>query len=380
MEFTSGNFEKLRVTKAFHFGPIQQDFRLGQIVDFDGGVVRMGTKNLDAPQLVAAIRAGWLVPVGGDEAPVAMMKPAAVQVRPAQTVGNNRGDAVYFENAAEDERVVGTVVSMQERTAASIKKANGAYNAVDEAPVAVVQSQDSMPLEVEYPGVGKAPSKKYETVQDDGAGQGGVMFKTAAKGGKIDMGGATSVSEGVATGKIASATKFKTVLTDVSQVEEAIQDLEDENATAPVIRRVVSKEGASSEGVPVATVGAAKKSFVMDESTVAREMAALENAPPPKAKKFATVAAPDDDIKTIHSNGATGDTAGIIEGDDLAELLPDAAVVSDGFIWDTKKDHWMTRVKTAVAKYGDNPAKLKRIMDLEGPKVAEQIRLALSKK
>ena len=383
MEFVAGKFEKLRVVKAFHFGPIAQDFRLNQEVYFDGVVVRMGVgaKNLDAPQLIAAIRAGWLVPVEGDEAPVPMMKAATVQVHAAQTTGTKRGDAIYFGHAAEDERVVGTVTSMKERTDASIKKANGTFNAADEAPVAVVQSRDSTPLEVEYPGVGGVPAKKYETVRDDGAGQGGVVFKTATHG-KIDMGGSTSDSSGgVVSGKVASATKTRTILSDASQAESAIQDLENENATAPVVKRGIAAttEGASSEGIPVAAVTAAVKSFVVDEATVARELAALEKTPP-KAKKFATVVAPDDDIKTVHSNGATGDVAGIREGDELADLLPDAAVVSDGFVWDVKKGHWMSRVKEAVAKYGDNPVKLKRIMDMEGPKVAEQIKIALGKK
>ncbi|MEI6297206.1 MAG: hypothetical protein WCO84_06250, partial [bacterium] len=91
MEFTPGKFEKLRVVKAFHFGPLQQDLRLDQKIEFDGNVVRMGSKDHDAPQLIAAVRAGWLVlegTVGGET-----MKPAAVQIRPAQSVGNNRGEA-----------------------------------------------------------------------------------------------------------------------------------------------------------------------------------------------------------------------------------------------------------------------------------------------
>ncbi len=383
-DFISGKFEKLRVVKAFHFGPIQHDLRLGQTVEFDGNTVRLGTKDHEAPQLFAALRAGWLVMEGapaGDVSP----KPAGVQVRPAQSTGNERGGAVVMEPASQEERVVGTVFGTKAKTEAArvnAARANGAFDAVDEAPVAVVQARDSSPVEVTYPGVGNTPplGKKFPTVQDDGAGQGGTMIRTAAKN-DVQFNEAPS-SEGVAVAKIATATKQHVVLTDMAQAAAQIDKLD--NTPPPKAKKFASMDAPSSEGVVVAKVGAAvKRPVVTDSAAAAREASRLDSVPPPKAKKFATVAE-GEDIRATLPGGATGDVAKTRAGDDLASLLPDAAVAglpaTVPFTWDTTKGYWGNRVKEAVAKYSTNPVMLEKIIALEGPKIGAHIRAAVGKK
>jgi len=363
--FEAGKFEKLRVVRTFHFGPLQQDLREGTIVEFDGQTMKLGGKSHDASQLGSAVRAGWLTLASG-QSQNDLMKPASVMIRPAQSTGNERGLATVMSAASEEERVVGTLgatnarrdeasrkangafnpnegqelvgnlTSMDARRDESSRKANGAFNAAEESPVAVTRSIESAPIEISYPGVGNTPpiGKKFPTVQDDGAGQGGSMVIR----------------------------------------------------TASVVNPQRNPE-TSSEGVAVATVGSARKTvLITDSAQAAAEISRLDNSPPPKAKKFATVAE-GEDIRSVRPGGATGDVSEARYGSDLADLLPDAAstgipasgVAGEGFSWDTTKGHWMTRVKEAVAKYGTNPVILEKIIELEGPKIGQRIRDSLGK-
>ena len=391
-EFTPGKFEKLRVVKGFHFGPLQMDMRLNQVIEFDGTALKIGDRLESKPPIpmamMSAWRAGWAVLEVEGQLTTAepVYKTAAVQVRPAQTVGNERGAAVYLDSVTEDDRVVGTVKGTSTMRDSALKKANAAFNVATDAPVAIVQAVDTQPLEVTYPGVGDTPplAKKYPTFQDDSSGQGGSMIKTATHQ-KINMGGDTSqASTGVAVGKIASSTVQKTVVTEDTQIDD---DIELSDEAAPVKVQKIAR--ASSEGVTVATVSPAVKKIVITDSTAAAiETNRLRNEPPPKAK-FVTVRAEEsqgEDIKAVGPKGATGDVSEVRSGDNLEALLPGAAssgvpaagVAGEGFSWNNKVGFWGNRVKEAVAKYGDNPGIIAKIIEIEGPTIGKHIKAAMA--
>lgn len=382
--FTPGKFTKLRVVRTFHFGPLQQDLRENAVIEFDGSVVRIGDKTHSAPQLEAACRAGWLV-VEGSSSAQAAPKPAGIQVHPAQSSGNTRGEAITVEPASEDERVVGSLGISKAKVEEALAKHNAAFNAVEEAPKAVIVSHEDPILEVQYPGVGNTPplAKKFPTVRDDGAGHGGSMTRTVAGTG-VQMGRAEQSSDGAAVGKFRTSNKHRTVLTDASDVDAEIARLDD----PPPIEAQDIEEVPSSEGVTVAKVTpAVKKVVVTDASAVAREIAKLEDPPPPKTKKVAPVKATEEDIRSVGPGGATGDVSEARAGDDLADLLPNAAttgvpapgIAGEGFSWDMNK-HWKERVKIAVNKYGNDPSALDRILAVEIDSVKRHITSELARR
>lgn len=103
------------------------------------------------------------------------------------------------------------------------------------------------------------------------------------------------------------------------------------------------------------------------------------------------------DIGDTLKGGATGDVAEIREGDDLADLLPDAAMAGrrapkpkppelseDEEIaqitagWN-KKRNWHTRVQEAVDFYGDWPEALEAICAIESPAVVKNIKSKLAR-
>lgn len=104
-----------------------------------------------------------------------------------------------------------------------------------------------------------------------------------------------------------------------------------------------------------------------------------ETKPRPHGKQTQVPAEGNVDIGEKLEGGATGDVAEAIAGDDLAELLPNAAQgpAPDGKIkWD-KSPHWRTRVKIAMDTYGDQPEMLEQIKAVESPGVVKAIDEAL---
>jgi len=101
-------------------------------------------------------------------------------------------------------------------------------------------------------------------------------------------------------------------------------------------------------------------------------------------------------IDDVGPDGSTGDVSVAASGDDLADLLPDAAVAGrraptppppmseDDEIaeiveaWSTKRQ-WLKRVNEAVEYYGDWPEAIDAICDKETEKVAAQIRSRIAK-
>jgi len=81
------------------------------------------------------------------------------------------------------------------------------------------------------------------------------------------------------------------------------------------------------------------------------------------------------DIHAKLAGGATGDVSVTMSGDDLTELLPDAAtgpVIDPNINWD-KSAHWRTRVRNALDQYGNDPVMLEKIKSVESPGVVKAI-------
>ena len=152
---------------------------------------------------------------------------------------------------------------------------------------------------------------------------------------------------------------------------------------------VISDDASNQESEMVATIKtpAKQKTLLTDSSAAAAAISKLENSPPPKVQKVAQTeesAAPEptEDIKTPGPGGATGDVSEAQAGDDLTDIMPDAAATTVptpvNLKWD-RSVHWRSRVQKAVSEYSDNPAALRQILSQETPNVAKHIRSELAR-
>ena len=107
IQFIPGKFYQFRAITKFalgNYGDVWQD----DVVEFDGQTMRIGGQTFPAPNLRAAVKIGWLVPVQ-DTTSTYTPQPAGVQVHSATAAGSDRTAAMTIEAASEEEQVVGTV-------------------------------------------------------------------------------------------------------------------------------------------------------------------------------------------------------------------------------------------------------------------------------
>lgn len=173
--------------------------------------------------------------------------------------------------------------------------------------------------------------------------------------------------------------RIKTALTqeeDSERTEMTVQTINDEERVVGEIKSATKPSNAPVEDQEAVSVGTIKtqakqKVNLADTQAVQKELARLEK-PLPKA-----------DIKKVAKPVATGDVQEAIGGEELTELLPDAAVPetpiqeSSELDWD-KKLHYTKRVKLAVELATTNPTKFAQVMEIETASVKKRINDALN--
>ena len=339
-EFVTGEFRKLRVANKVHLGQIQQDLPEGEVVEFDGTTLRWAGLpekciggETKIPGLCAAYRAGWLVDVA-DTVTKYVAKPAGVKVHSAQTTGNKKGDEIEIGTASEEETVVGEVGNVKKRVTAAAEEARLKGKAQVHAKADPAPAPKPAPV--------PAPKKVSK-------------FPLQVEG----------------------------------EDEERVVKTLDGEAAPGIVK-------ASSEGIAIAQIRTPAKQakVVLDDAHKASQaILNAENAPPPKLLKKSAAIAEGEDIRKTLPGGATGDVAAAKSGDDLADLLPDAAsagapapgvvastkdaaTTGTGFSWD-KKIHWRQRVKKA-AEFRQDKDTLKAIFKVEAPFVVKHIKAELA--
>jgi hypothetical protein len=162
-------------------------------------------------------------------------------------------------------------------------------------------------------------------------------------------------------------------------------------STPGMTMKVIHEDDPNENAVAVASIqtsAKAAKVVVDDVSSTTRAINALDNKPPPRAKKLgSTQVTEGTDIREV-KEGATGDVSESRSSVNLAELLPDAAssgvpepgiLLSDGTRW-VMDGHWRTRVVRIANEYADKPDIARQIMGVESDTIAKHIRAALAKK
>jgi hypothetical protein len=341
---TTGTFEKYRVVHQIHLGKFQIDLPKDATIEFDGQIVKYAGKDYAEPIVSGALKAGWLVKLS-DVTSKFVPQSAGVQVRPATAAGQERGELMKIDSAAAEEEVVGSLAATNARRASGVpahKEPAAQKNrpqpnkvAATADPVKVSKAEPS-PVDVDYK-LSPAPEQS---------------------------------SEGVPVARFGKPSVQKIVLTDARQVTAEISKVE---AGGPVrTKKFAVVKSDADQAAP----------NVPNPASKATEPPTATGKPRPKANDDAEGG---DSITKVATNGATGDVAEARSGgDDLADLLPDAA--SSGvpgkpakFEWDMS-GHWRNRVKTALEKYANNPTALKSIYAVESESVVKNIKSGLLRK
>lgn len=173
--------------------------------------------------------------------------------------------------------------------------------------------------------------------------------------------------------------RIKTALTQDGETDKAemtVQTINDEERVVGEIKSATKTSNAPVEEQEAVSVGTIKtqakqKVNLADTQAVQKELARLEK-PLPKAN-----------IKKVAKPVATGDVQEAIGGEELTDLLPNAAVPetpvqeSSELDWD-KKLHYTKRVKLAVELATTNPDKFAQVMEIETASVKKRINDALN--
>lgn len=114
IEFKRGEFQAFRATERIHLGGPELNVEKGDVVEFDGHVVRFAGGEYKVPPMRASIGEGWFVPES-DTTTTYRPKSAQVEVRPAQSANNERGEPMQVTTVVDDERDVGSIDDVRKR-------------------------------------------------------------------------------------------------------------------------------------------------------------------------------------------------------------------------------------------------------------------------
>lgn len=353
MEFKTGHFMKLRVTNKIHLGQIPMDLPGDVIIEFDGSTLRWGGKDYNVPGLVGGYRLGWLVEES-DNVSQYIPQPAGVQVHSATSSGSNRQEAMNVERASEDEQEVGTLAGSNARRKAA----------------------NSVPMSAE----GKAPKPATRPVSRPSP-----VVPTPSKTAPVTK----------TASKPQQSTVKKAMVTEAEPAPIEIDFKVGNKKKAPISMQVFDDQNEGAVAVAKLRPASSKTVLVSAETSSSvdveiNKLTSVQGNSPPRIEKFAVVQEDQEgvSISKKFANGASGDVDKTLSGDELEEILPDAAVSGmpktgmvtgdSGFQWD-KSGKWQDRVKKAVKSYGKDQDALRQIMELETAQVIKGIKQEISR-
>jgi len=437
--FKRGEFRSYRATNKIHLGRYETDILANDEFDYDGATVRYSGMEYGVPQLQGLL-GDWFVPVA-DQTTTYKSKPAGVEVSHATPEARERGDKFTMDEASEEEAVVGTMTEQKQiREAAAAgntdrlealrqqrrdrKTSIGISQASDSNPDAPPpQNADDVDPEVEAALMEHAeqtymtarpvhssgqqaqanPAEQASVARANAINQANIARKTAEleardpRKTRAEMGGERHDAPDSGGRRVGKGGKYALIEDDSGGKVVGEYKFSD--------GAVVGSEGIAGEikeGTNVTKVAGKQPVQVGKPVAMARPGAQVIEDPmhthePQAVRARQTTQVPREGnvgIDEIRQGGATGDVDEAISGDDLADLLPGAAVagqvnrkppvltedqeiaeVLDG--WNIRRN-WQKRVQEAVDFYGDWPEAIDAICAKESEKVAEQIRNKLA--
>lgn len=398
MNYESGKFHKLKAIADFNFGPLNGvTIREGTVVEFDGTTLKLEGKDHVCREFNLAVKAKFVVPTTDT---TTTYEPASskVKVKTATSQGENR-DAVDMGAAVREEEVVSRVEDTNDkREAASTAQVEKAV-----APQPTPVEKPAQPLSVEEADRRNAEAIRAVLDQPVKKGMvGGTRHDRAEAdadardiGGKFKLQSMDGGNQGVVVGKVKASDKSATTGRTGEATKTAATDVTRTTADAVESGLKPQKVVEGIRGIEAKTASTQKGIQNLQAQVASMEDGIREN--PPKPMTPTTLVTEGEDIR-VTENGVTGDVSEAASGEELTELLPDAAVASPPKTaakpqrsnpedeiqeildtWD-KKRHWRKRVSEAVDFYGDWPEALEAIYSIEAPSVIKHIKSQLLRK
>jgi hypothetical protein len=325
--FAPGEFKSFRAKTSIHLGKLQLNLKEGEIVEFDGQVLRVGGDTHPYPEFRAGVRAGWIVPIE-DNISNYRPKAAGVQVRSAQ---DNTRKTVSTE-VSEDDTYAGParrpkVVVQDDTEEVEVKRF-------------AVKREDDMGLNV-APARPESRKKVSSGVGIDGLNEDVVADASAA---------AREAS------RLDNAPPPRAVLATKNDVHAAASD-KVENIIDAIDADTRARMLAEQRKAQIAKSEAEANPKPVAEAKPAPKVAAPKPAPQPeKTAKAAPKAKIEAPPRTVEE---------FIVRDGLVEIHP-------GVKWD-KSLHWRTRAKIALDQYAGDADAFAAIKAFETPAVVQLI-------
>lgn len=422
IRFTPGQFQKFRATTTVHLGPIGRDLNEDVVVEFDGITLKMEGETFSMPTLKGGVLGGWLVPAA-DTTTTYMPQPAGIQINAAdQTKAQPASRQASV--VSQEEQVVGQINARNARPAMPSPQAgrqataqfvpgrkqlpNGQQVpawfdetalppwpnrrdfksekdfslATDEYNAAVIQ-QIAYGTPIQKPdsfGGNLQSSSDTITGREVGGGkfrvqamdgqQGSVIgqVKTSSKSALVGADGDPKLREW--TGRTDRAAPI-----DAVRGESAGTLIRDEGA----IRNLQAQIGGPPQWqTPTTTVGSAPQAAVIDDGV---DPAHIRTAMPtiPQDDLVITVDTSLGEVMGDMAVSTPAPTPGAVVGNAVAQRkTPEESIREIVSTWD-KGQHWRARVSEAVDFYGDQPAIIDAICEIESPGIVKRIRAGVAK-
>lgn len=347
LSFVPGTFQSFRAKTRIHLGKLQTNVNEGDIVQFDGQVLRVAGADHSYPEFRAGVRAGWVVPIE-DNISNYRPKAAGVAVRGAQDAS----------------RKVSTVVSEDDTYAGPARRPK------------VVREEDREPEEKEV--------KRFAVKREDDMGLNVAPARPAAKR-TVETSGMDGLNEDAKpVGRIATPASQKTVIADAGAAAREASRLDNAPPPRAVLATKTDIHAAASDKVEnileaadpatrarmlaEARKAAVAKSETAENPAPSNESPKAKEAPKPapaketapKAEKKAAAPAPKPKLQPPPQT-----VEEFVIRDGLVEIHP-------GVMWD-KSLHWRSRAKIALDQYASNPEALAAIRAYETPAVVQLI-------
>lgn len=450
-----GRYRTFRATTKIHLGKYEMDIFQDDEFEYDGYTIRYASMEYTVPQL-QGLENKWFVP-SEDRTTTYKARPAGVIVNHATPEARERGDGFEMEEASSEEALVSTVDEQKQVLKASLDGNQDRLAALRQIraerkfSLGVLPEADSNPdappptnaddVDPDVENLLMADAQEQQEQQPRRYAQARPVHSSDVRGEGIsrDEQAAVARAERINMARIQERTAELERLDPRKSRDELATKLSSESGNAthsvghkgkysvvedttgvPLAKEYRFSEGAAV-GANIVAAGAVKATNVehaprsqpvqvgraVATTPMNREAGALviddpasQFEPQAARTKGKTQISRKDHvgIDEVGPSGATGDVQEAHTGDDLASLLPDAAVAGRthsrpvppppaseddeiAFIvesWSTRRN-WQTRVDEAVSYYGDWPAAIDAICDVESPKVAEQIRSRLAR-
>jgi hypothetical protein len=383
-QFSKGDFQAFKALTKVHLGSIGENLETGEVVLFDGSVLRRGSQDHPFPALRGAIKVGWLVP-DTDTKSVYAPKAADIQIGDAVSKGEKRDMRPSKVTVAVDEQNVGDLQQVRGPDAPATHQAKNAGQTNQPASDGVVIAKLKTPAKSGPVEIG-TDDRRVVTELDNksriamekipvavAANELVELFEDAVESGKPAPGvaGEGRGDESEARAKFAAGSSATGGQEDGVVVKPAV------SASMPSAKILGLPVNANlvPDAKPVTRkeLDQVASSVEVLESKLDRILIHLEGL----SKKLKPVREVEEVAKVVtHTPVSDFEAEESNVPDDLVEAQAAEFNESD---WDLS-GHWRVRVKTAVDRFGGDADVIERIKAIEIDAVRNGIDKELAKR